>query len=72
MTHAVKNPVSFVSIQAFAKRASLSRGTVYNLVARGELPQPVRITDNRVAFPSDVVDAWFTSKLKAAGDYTLT
>lgn len=61
-----QEPVSFVSLGAFAKRASVSRGTVYNLIERGELPRPKRITPNRVGLPSDAVEAWFASKLEAA------
>lgn len=57
---------AFVSIRDFCKRSSLSRGTVYNMVERGEMPRPVRLTENRVAFPAAAVDAWFASKLEAA------
>lgn len=42
----------FVSIVEFCRRSSLSRGTVYNLIARRELPEPTRLTANRVAFPA--------------------
>ena len=62
---------AFVSIKDFCRRSSLSRGTVYNMVQRGEIAPPQRLTENRVAFPAEVVDAWFasrpqTSKLEAA------
>lgn len=57
---------SFVSIKDFCARSSLSRGTIYNLVDRGELSPPVRLTKNRVAFPAPVVDAWFASRGEAA------
>ncbi|WP_426046056.1 helix-turn-helix transcriptional regulator [Brevundimonas sp. TWP3-1-2b1] len=56
----------FVSIRDFCKRTSLSRGTVYNMVERGEIAKPVRLTENRIAFPAEVVDAWCASKLEAA------
>lgn len=57
--------ISFVSLSQFAKRTSLSRGTIYNLVASGELPPPVRLTENRVAFPASVVDGWIAQKMGA-------
>jgi predicted DNA-binding transcriptional regulator AlpA len=57
---------AFVSIKDFCKRSSLSRGTVYNMVDRGEIARPVRLTENRVAFPAPVVDAWFASRGEAA------
>jgi prophage regulatory protein len=55
----------FVSIPEFVKRSSLSRATVYNLIEAGELPRPVRLTANRVAWPSGIVEAWFASKMEA-------
>lgn len=52
----------FVSIPEFCKRSTLCRQTVYNMIERGEIARPVKITPNRVAFPAPVVDAWFASK----------
>lgn len=57
---------SFVSIKDFCRRSSLSRGTVYNMIDRGEIAPPTRLTENRVAFPAEVVDAWFASRMEAA------
>jgi predicted DNA-binding transcriptional regulator AlpA len=56
----------FVSIPEFCQRSTLCRQTVYNLIERGEIARPVKITANRVAFPAPVVDAWFASKMEAA------
>jgi len=58
--------ISFVSIKDFCRRSGLSRSTVYNLVERGEISRPVRLTENRIAFPAPVVDAWFASKMAEA------
>ncbi|MBX9575895.1 MAG: AlpA family phage regulatory protein [Caulobacteraceae bacterium] len=57
---------AFVSLAEFSRRSSLSRGTIYNLVDRGDLPKPIRLTPNRVAFPAAVVDAWFTARVSEA------
>lgn len=57
----------FVSILEFARRSSLSRGTIYNMIARRELPEPVRLTQNRVAFPQGAVDDWFASRTSSVG-----
>lgn len=59
-------PERFVSIPEFVRRSSLSRATVYNLIEAGDLPRPVKLTRNRVAWPSNVVDAWFASKAEAS------
>ena len=66
MGEAATTAADFVSLQAFSKRSSLSRGTIYNMVDRGELPPPIRLTLNRVAFPAPVVDAWFASRGEVA------
>ena len=58
----------FVSIPDFCRRSTLCRQSVYNLIDRGELPRPVKISPNRVAFPAPVVEAWFASKREAAHD----
>jgi predicted DNA-binding transcriptional regulator AlpA len=52
-----------VSYSDFAKRASLSRGAIYNMVARKELPEPVTLTGRRKGFPASVVNRWFATKL---------
>lgn len=56
----------FVSIPEFCRRSTLCRQSVYNMIERGEIARPVRITPNRVAFPAPVVDAWFASKVEVA------
>lgn len=56
----------FVSIKDFCRRSTLSRTTVYEEVARGNLSKPVRLTENRVAFPASVVEAWFASRAEVA------
>lgn len=55
----------FISISEFSKRTGLSRGTVYNEIERGNLPKPMRLTENRVAFTKEDVDAWL-ERVRAA------
>lgn len=52
----------FISFKVVAARTGLSRATLYNLVDRGELPRPTRLSINRVAFPADAVEAWLAAK----------
>lgn len=66
MGAAAATAADFVSLQAFSTCSSLSRGTIYNMVDRGNLPRPTRLTENRVAFPAPSVDAWFASRGEAA------
>jgi prophage regulatory protein len=44
-------------------RTSLSRSMIYQLIARGDFPQPAALTKNRVAWSSEAVDAWVAERL---------
>ncbi len=50
--------------KAVCQRTSLSRGTLDRLVSAGAFPRPVRITERRLAYPADKVDAWVREKLE--------
>ncbi|MGA0543679.1 helix-turn-helix transcriptional regulator [Brevundimonas sp. VNH65] len=56
----------FITIPEFCRRSTLCRQSVYNLIDRGDISRPIKISPNRVAFPAEVVDAWFASKVEAA------
>jgi prophage regulatory protein len=56
----------FEPIPRFCQLSSLCRATVYNLIEAGELPRPIRLTRNRVAFPPGTYAAWAASKMEAA------
>ena len=60
-----KQPVMFVTIPEFARRSTLCRATIYNMIERGDLMRPVRLSMNRVAFRAADVDRWFAEKLSA-------
>lgn len=52
----------FVSIPEFCRRSTVCRQTVYNMIERGEIAKPVRITVNRVGWPAKVIDDWFAER----------
>lgn len=57
--------VRFLSPKAVCERTSLSRTTLDRLVAAGMFPEPVRITDRRLAYNASAVEAWLQEKLAA-------
>ncbi len=63
MTPLQEAPESFVSIPEFCRRSTLGRTSVYEMIERGELPKPVRLVGNRVAFPERVWREWAASKV---------
>lgn len=44
-------------------RTGLTRSAIYELMAAGEFPKPVRISARAVAWPRGEVDAWIRGRL---------
>ena len=55
----------FLTPKAVCSRTSLSRSTLDRLVAAGQFPHPMRITDRRLAFNASDVEAWMQEKVAA-------
>ena len=55
----------FLSPKAVCEKISLSRSTLDRLVAVGRFPQPVRLTESRLAFSESDVEAWMQEKVAA-------
>ena len=54
-----------LSPKVVCERTSLSRSTLDRLVAAGKFPQPIRITDRRLAYDAAAVEAWMVEKVAA-------
>jgi len=59
-------PERFISIQEFCERSTLSRSEIYNRIHSGELPRPIKLGENRVAFPESVWTDWAAAVLSKA------
>ena len=46
-------------------KTTLSRSSIYDMIARGEFPKPVKISGRRVAWLESSVDAWIQSRTVA-------
>jgi predicted DNA-binding transcriptional regulator AlpA len=55
----------FLTPKAVCQRTSLSRASLDRLVAAGHFPQPLRITERRLAFEASAVEAWMQEKVAA-------
>lgn len=51
--------------KAVCERTSLSRSSLDRLVAAGQFPQPIRITERRLAYSLASVEAWMQEKVAA-------
>ena len=56
---------TFMTPKAVCQRTSLSRSTLDRLVAAGAFPQPIRLTDRRLAYDAAAIEAWMQEKVAA-------
>lgn len=47
------------------ERTGLSRSAIYAMKARGEFPQPVKLTRKAVGWPAHVIDRWLASRVQS-------
>ena len=55
---------AFYSPKRTVERTTLSRTTLWRMVRRGDFPAPVRLSQGRVGFPADSVEAWIRARVK--------
>jgi prophage regulatory protein len=55
----------FLTPKAVCERVALSRATLDRLVAAGKFPQPIRLTERRLAYDAAAVEAWMQEKVAA-------
>lgn len=48
----------FLAIRDVVKQTSLSRATIYRMIARNEFPAPIKVSTQRVAWFESAIDAW--------------
>lgn len=51
-----------LSRQKVQSKTTLSRSSIYDMIARGEFPKPLKISGRRVAWLESSVDAWIQSR----------
>lgn len=44
----------------------ISRAHLYQLVKRGEFPQPIKIGNRAIAWPAQAIEAWIAERAAAA------
>jgi predicted DNA-binding transcriptional regulator AlpA len=55
----------FLTPKAVCQRTSLSRSTLDRLVAAGDFPKPIRLTERRLAYRASDVEVWMLEKVAA-------
>jgi prophage regulatory protein len=57
----VERHLRFPAVEA---ATGLSRSSIYNLMAQGRFPRPVKITTKTVAWPESVIADWLAGRAK--------
>jgi predicted DNA-binding transcriptional regulator AlpA len=58
-----KMSIKFLSPRQTCEHVTVSRSTLDRLVAAGEFPKPIRITERRLAYVESEVAAWLEAKV---------
>jgi prophage regulatory protein len=51
--------------QSVQTRTTLSRSSLYAMIAKGEFPAPIKLTGRRVAWPETTVNSWIQSRIES-------
>jgi prophage regulatory protein len=57
---------TFLTPKQVAQRIALSRSSLDRLVAAGEFPRPIKLTERRLAYSADAVERWMAERLAEA------
>lgn len=62
------DPITTVLLnrQSVQTRTTLSRSSLYAMIAKGEFPAPIKISGRRVAWPETTVNNWIQSRIESA------
>lgn len=50
------------------QRTGLSRASIYRLMRRGELPEPIKVGPRAVRWPESEIDSWLAGRPRSRGD----
>lgn len=65
MTQTPNTPVIFLKQSAVSARTALPKSSLYALIAKGDFPKPVKLTEKAVAWSSAAVDQWIAARIAA-------
>lgn len=55
--------ITLLRLDDVKNQTGLGRSIIYKMIGEGQFPMPVKITTKAVAWPSNEVDDWITSKI---------
>jgi prophage regulatory protein len=57
--------ISFLRLDVVKLKTGLARSTVYKLMSLGDFPLPVKLTRKSIAWASNEIDFWISSRLNS-------
>jgi prophage regulatory protein len=58
--------ISFLRLSQVAERIGMGTSTIWAMVARGDFPNPVKLTTKSVAWPAHIVQEWCEERIAAS------
>lgn len=58
--------MQFLTPRQVCEKVAFSRATLDRQVAAGKFPNPVRLTERRLAYSVEAVEKWMTKRLESA------
>ena len=65
MREKIQIPVTLYRCKSVQQRTGLARSAIYQLMASGDFPKPIKLTAKAVAWPSNEIDSWILSRIEA-------
>jgi len=65
MSEMTQTPITLYRCKSVQERTGLARSAIYQLMADGDFPRPIKITAKAVAWPSNEIDTWILSRIEA-------
>jgi prophage regulatory protein len=56
-------PIALLRLPEVITRVGLRRSAIYDAIAAGKFPTPIKLGRRCVAWPSDEIDAWVASRI---------
>ena len=64
----MNTPLRLLRASEVVHRIGVGRSMLFQLVAKREFPQPIRITSRNVGFVESEVDGWINARIAASRD----
>lgn len=59
---------SILRLPSVSSRVGYSRSSIYNFIASGEFPKPIRLGPRAIGWLESDIDRWIASRVEASGN----